>query len=198
MTMREHALKTFLAGFAVLVLAVSGCTPWATYPPLEGATGINDPALHPLPDVMGEALWYVHSADVDNKSNRYGGGELVFNLPPGTPSAVYDKVVTKLSGDARPMTDPNEAAYHVVEVRVRATQAEVDVIHPSATGAPEMVTVTLRQDGFRGFGTVDMRRWRYQVSAPEPQYPWVAADAPPIVDEADADVATGETTSIDE
>jgi len=187
MAMRDHALKMFLVGFAALALAVSGCTPWATYPPLEGATGINDPALHPIPDVMGEAIWYVHTQDVDDPANKYGGGELVFNLPPGTPAAVYDKVVTKLSGDARPMTDPSETAYHVTEIRLRASTAEVDVIHPTASGAPELVTVKLRQQPFSGFGTVDIRRWRYTVSVPAPSYPWVAPE-----------VATGESTSIDE
>ncbi|MCP3905606.1 MAG: hypothetical protein GY715_18420 [Planctomycetes bacterium] len=201
MAMRDHALKVFVAGFAVMLAAVSGCTPWATYPPLEGATSIDNPTLHPIPDVMGEALWYVHSMDVDDPANTHGGGELVFNLPAGMPTTVYDKVITKLSGDARPMKYPSETAYHVTEIRVRGTHAEVDVIHPSASGAPELVTVKLRQEGFRGFGTVDTRRWRFVVSAPPPHYPFAteaAGEQHAGHDTDDVGVVHGETTPSDE
>jgi len=153
-----------LTGTLLLALAsfLCGCTPWATYPPIEGAVDISNPALAPIPTLMAEAVRYVHEQDG-------GGGEVVLNLPEDTPAKVYDKVIEKL-GTGRPMQPGDRQAYHVEAVRVRAVDAEVDLIHPGNGGAPELMTIYFQQQFLDGWRVQWHRRWRIRIEAPEVRY----------------------------
>ncbi len=151
---------TFLA-WSLLVIA--GCTPWATYPPVEGSVDLSDPDLSPIPELMADAIRYTHTRDGRE-------GEIVFNLPPGTPRSVYQAVIKRL-GDGRAMTDPAEVAYHVTEIRVRTLESEVDVIHTRPDdGTPEQMTISFRQNLLTGFRVERVRAWRYPVDVPPPHY----------------------------
>jgi hypothetical protein len=150
-----------LTGTLLLALAffLCGCTPWATYPPIED---ISNPALAPIPTLMAEAVRYVHEQDD-------GEGEVVLNLPEDTPAKVYDKVLEKL-GAGRPMETGDRQAYHVEAVRVRAVDAEVDLIHPGNGGAPELMTIYFQQQFLDGWRVKWHRRWRIRIEAPEVRY----------------------------
>ena len=145
-----------------LCLAAAGCTPWATYPPIKGAAGINNPKLEPIPELMADAIRHAHE--------QAGGGDaIVFNLPEGTPAEVYDRVASKLD-NAQPMRESGEAAYHVTEVRVRATDAEVDLIFQAEQDVPQLMTVKLKQHFVGGWQVVDSRIWRIPQQLPPPYY----------------------------
>jgi hypothetical protein len=176
--------------FFVLVLAMTalaGCTPWATYPPIEGAASINDPQFAPIPELMAEAIAY--------GSEHYGldpveGEPIVYNLPPNTAPRVYERVTDRL-GDARPMVEGDDHAYHVTSVRVRTTNAQVDLICPRSDGHHELVEISFKQTFTKGYEVRDARLWRVHVEVPEPNF------VPYPQPEEDTAVAT-EPTETDE
>lgn len=175
--------------FLVLVLAMTalaGCTPWATYPPIEGAASINDPQFAPIPQLMAEAISY--------GSEHYGmgpvdGETIVYNLPPNTAPRVYERVTDRI-GNARPMVDGDEYAYHVTSVRVRTTDAQVDLICPRDDGHHELVEISFKQK-LTGYQVADARLWRVHVTVPEANF------VPYPQKEEDTAVAT-EPTETDE
>jgi hypothetical protein len=177
-----------LTGTLLLVLALflCGCTPWATYPPIEGAVDISNPALAPIPELMTGAVRHVREQDG-------GEGEIVLNLPEGTPAKVYDAVIERLQ-TARPMQAGDKGAYHVEAVRVRAMDAEVDVIHPGNGGAPELMTIYFRQHLLEGWQVKWHRRWRLRIEAPEAHY----VPPPPPEEAGEPEAPTGTEGQADE
>ena len=131
-------------GLTAVVWLLVGCTPWANYPPIEGAAAINNPNVPPIPILMAEAVEWMHE--------NYGaeGDEIVLNLPPNTPATVYDRVIVRLK-EGRPMTFGDGRAYHVTNVRVRTVQAEVDVIAPRADGVHESTTLYFKNHLAKGW-----------------------------------------------
>lgn len=152
-----------------LVMVMAGCTPWATYPSSPGFVNISDPWIPPIPELMADSIRTVHERD-----GRGPGDAMVFNLPPNTPDRVYHRVIAHLSNagssNARPMRDVTESAYHIIEVRVRAVESEVDLIHVGAAGVPEEVTLSFQHDILHGQRLVRVRPWRYRVELPPPNY----------------------------
>ncbi len=148
-----------------------GCTPWATYPPIEGSAGIHDPSMSPIPDAIAQALRFAQFEDGRD-------GEIVFNLPAGTPPVVYQQVINRLAGGGRPMRDEGERAYHVTQVRVRTVEAEVDIIRRDAGGVPREMTVTVDRNLLSGFFVKDVRYWRYNVEEPPPHFMSATAETP--------------------
>jgi hypothetical protein len=148
---------------AAAALAAAGCTPLATYPPIETTSVETRPLFTPMPYLMAEALWYCNT--------EYGSGDTQFayNLPEGTTYAVYNKVADKLRA-GRPMQVPGEPAYHVQQVRLRGADAEVDVVVPQAGGRYELVTVTFRGDLIEGWQVTRARVWRIPQPPPPPTY----------------------------
>jgi hypothetical protein len=153
---------------SVLTVA-AGCTPWATYPPIEGAAGINNPELNPIPEVMAVSIREMHERDG-------ASGPIVFNLPAGMPERLYHRVAKLIGAGARPMMNVGEQAYHVCEVRVRGTEAEVDIVHPGPGGSPRLATVACRPTMAHGFEPRSVRPYRFVVDEPLlPNYPGAAA-----------------------
>ncbi len=146
-----------------LTVILCSCTPWATYPPIEGAAALGDPTLEPIPTLMAEAIRYVYDRD-DSEPH-----EVAINLPPNIPARVYDQVITRLGG-GRPMLGPDVNAYHIHAVRLRALEAEVDVIYPGGAGVPEFMTLSFKQDLLKGWYVNRARKWRFRVEVPEPNY----------------------------
>jgi hypothetical protein len=149
---------------AVLVSVgfIGGCTPWATFPPIEGAVDFNNPALEPIPTLMARAIQ--RAAEQDETS-----GTIVFNLPEDTPESVWRKVAERL-GDAKAMTTAGQAAYHVTTVRIRTVEGEVDVVSSGPDEVPQLRTIGFKQQ-IDGWKIVSTRNWRVRITAPEPHYP---------------------------
>lgn len=160
---------------------IVGCSAWSTYPPIEHTAGLVSPANPPVPELMADAIGYVNE--------QFGGGAETYavNLPTGVPAAVYEKVFERLEGAAHPLTDPTELAYHVIQVRSRGTEGEVDVIYPRADGLHQLVTVRLGNNLFSGFTVESVKQWRVRAEPPAPAY--VAPAEPEAIVEAPTDHA---------
>lgn len=157
-----------LVAICVLGVYLGGCTPMATYPPIEGSFELSGPSTEPIPALMVASIRYVH--------DKFGGegGDYAINLPAGTPAKVYDLVIKRLDA-GRPMQDPAEPAYHVTAVRVRGWSAEVDIFHPRRDGFYEFVTLSMQRDILPMYKVTNTRMWRTGDVPPGPNY--VAANA---------------------
>lgn len=156
----------------VLSLILAGCTTWATYPPIEeDAVELNNPSLEPIPSLMAEAIRFAYE-------HYAPGHELVINLPESTPADVYWKV-QEILGTGRPMNATDSTTFGVLEVRVRALDAEVDVIYPRVGTSHEMTTITFHKDLLTYYEVVSSRLWRIRVDQPRPHY------VPPPVEETE-------------
>jgi hypothetical protein len=137
-----------------------------TYQGKPDLVDVPDPAVPPIPRLMAIAI---ASAFCPVKRSCVEGEEIVFNLPPGTPSDVYQRVIGHL-GTARPIRHSWERAVHVMEVRARAVESEVEVIvgspGVSAYGTGVEYTVSIL-NGQR----VTLRIGRSNVTPPAPHCP---------------------------
>jgi len=174
-----------VGAWSVLAAAtIAGCAPFATYPPVEGSTAINNPSYEPVPSIIADAVRYTH--------NRYGDDrEYAINLPANTPAKVYDKVLEKL-GESTPMTSPDEWAYHVVAIRSRGLNAEADVVFPRDNAPPAMVTLHLRKN-LSSYSVQSAKVWNYPVDLPAPNWvPDVRETNEAIASESPSDDGSGE------
>jgi hypothetical protein len=157
---RIHIASSILL---LMVLAITGCAPWVTYPPIEGAAHLGHSEIEPVPSIITESIRFANERFTKMED------EIVFNLPAGATAALYHDVANRLR-NARPMTEDDDFAIHIAEVRVRATNAEVDVVYPRADGLYEMVTLTLRQRLLNHYRVLHSRLWRIHVEAPTANY----------------------------
>lgn len=165
----------FIALFAFMI---AGCTPWATYPPIEGTVELHNPTLTPIPQLMSRAITYVAAQDGHES-------EILFNLPVETPAVVYGLVIEDMGGGT-PLADPADDAYHVMAVRVRGLEGEVDLIRPDAGGVPQLLTVSFKQDFVQGWRAKSVRRWHLRIETPAPHYATAPLPPPLQVKEMDA------------
>ncbi len=141
-----------------------GCTPIATYPPIENDAALSfaNSSNEPVPTILAEVISYAHE--------HFGGMEIiVFNLPEGVNSKTYDIVSEKLSG-AIPMKTLNQIAYHVIELRVRGFDAEADIIFPTTGGGYGLATIHLDTSLFEAWAVTRDRVWLIPTNSPPPPH----------------------------
>ncbi len=180
--MRSRTNRSFLAPLAVSMVCIgvllAGCAPWATYPPVEHTEGLARPAYEPVPTLMAKAITFAH--------DRYmAADEVVINLPEGVTPNVYNIVLRKI-GRGRPMTDNDENAYTVQEIRTRGPEAQVDLVYPRSDGLHELVTLYFKNHLIDGWKIESTRLWRIRVERPQANYPMVAPDDTAVASEPDA------------
>lgn len=172
LTKANHRAAACSAVIATLI-TITGCAPWASYPPVETTASLARPSFEPFPTLMGRAAAYGH----DTWGTIDEG--IVFNLPPDTPASVYETVTKRInyaySGkpnapSVRPMQEGDPQAYHITSVRVRGTDAEVDLIYPRADGIPELVTIQFSKRFAGGYDVERIRPWRIRIDAPMATY----------------------------
>jgi hypothetical protein len=164
-----------------IVLCTAGCAPWATHPPIQGAAQIGQPHHEPIPSIMAEAIRDTYerrirparppAPDTADAADTEAPPEIVFNLPPHTHRRAWEQVAAKLGPNARPMTSPDEPAVHIATVRVRTTQAEVDVIYPRPDGHYQLATLTMRQKAIGRHAVTATRLWRIRAEPPPMNHP---------------------------
>lgn len=148
---------------ATLTLTFGGCSPWATYPPVEHTQGLARPAYEPIPTLMAKSIAFAH--------DRYNAvDDVVINLPEGVPAKVYEKVIRKI-GRGRPMTDDDANAYTIQEIRTRGPEAQVDLVYPRSDGLHELVTLYFKNNLIDGWRIDSTRLWRIRVERPRAHYP---------------------------
>lgn len=170
-----------------LSIVLTGCTPWATYPPVEGAVELSEPTLEPIPTLMSKAIVFAR----EHYAPDHG---LVINLPPDAPATAYLAVIKHLGG-GRPMDLEDESAFHVRTVRVRGLDAEVELIYPRMGRVHELVTIRFKKKVLGEYAVTSTRLWRYEVEVPPPHYVPLDAseyDVRPQADETEYYELTGE------
>jgi hypothetical protein len=164
--MKLHGLMMLgLSGLALVVVQMTGCSPWSTYPSIETpmATKLTRPTFEPVPTVMAESIKYAREHYIKNE-------DLPVNLPVGANWKVYDAVFEKL-GSGRHMTEVGEKALHITEVRTRGFDAQVDMIYPREDGLYQSVTLTLSRSVVDPFHVTTARQWQVRdLKSPEPTY----------------------------
>ena len=149
----------------LIILLFSGCTPVATYPPVEtdAALVFSDSSNEPIPTIFAESLRYAHE--------HFGGMDvIVFNLPETVTPNTYELVSDKLGG-ALPMESLKQVSFHIIELRKRPFHAEADIIFPSTSGNYERATLYLTSSLVDPWKVTRDRIWLIPVSQlPSPNY----------------------------
>ena len=146
----------------LIMTAIVGCAPYATYPPHDKTVYLSSPTFAPFPELMARGVRAGQEQFEDPN-------ELILNLPEGSTTVLYETVIDKL-GEGQAMTDPEQRAYHVIEVRARGAQASVDVICPRSDGLYSLMTIDFDHDVIHGYRITNKRVWRIHVDAPPPHY----------------------------
>ena len=157
--MKNHAIAA-IAGLATLSLGA--CAPLATYPPTMRTVNPEAAVNEPIPTLIVEAIEYAHTLHGEVS-------DIAVNLPAGTSTRLYEKVIARLGG-GHPMTDPDEPAYHVTEVRSQGLKGKVDLFFPRDDGTYAFVTLTFRRDLIRGYVHENTRWWDTGDQPPGPGY----------------------------
>ena len=155
---------------SIIILTLAGCASTSTYPPSPGFADSVDASVEPIPTLMAEAIRYaqIHYGQV--------GEDIAINLPPGTPSSVYNAVAQQL-GNGHPQFDSAEPAYHIVEVRLKTMAADVDIYYPRKGLYHEFVTMSFTQNLIGKYKVKHTRLWRLTKNPPEPNYREAAMEA---------------------
>ncbi|MFG0251343.1 MAG: hypothetical protein ACF8NJ_00550, partial [Phycisphaerales bacterium JB038] len=168
--------RTHLAIVLVTLLAagLGGCASYVNIPPQPGDTAIHKPDMIPVPELMTDALmWATARYPVEPP--------YAVNLPADTPRVTYSNVVergTRGRGIAMSPEVEHLPTYHIAEVRIRGTRAQVDIVLPAGQGAAA-TTVTLRST-MSGWRMQDARSWiAGVVPVPAATYIPDAVFAPP-------------------
>ncbi len=158
---------------SALIIALTGCTAGATYPPTAGRTTLS-PSTPPCPQLMVSGLRYAQQRLAP------AGEILVFNLPPQTAQYVWDDVALKLGEGSRPMTVSDTTGMTLQQLRLNGSTAEVDVIYVTTEGVWQMATVHLEGAFGVEFRPSYVQRWLIPVEKPAFNPPLVGSfeDAP--------------------
>ena len=158
---------------SALIIALTGCTAGATYPPTAGRTTLS-PSTPPCPQLMASGLRYAQQRLAP------AGEILVFNLPPQTAQYVWDDVALKLGEGSRPMTASDTTGMTLQQLRLNGSIAEVDVIYVTTEGVWQMATVHLEGAFGVEFRPSFVQRWLIPVEKPVFNPPLVGSfdDAP--------------------
>ena len=168
------------AGFlSCVVFLLSGCSAWVTYPPIEGAAQIGHHRLEPVPSVMADAIRYIH------ETHEPTGETIVFNLPEGAPPRLFEDIQRRLR-NAEILREEGQPAIHVKEIRVRATNAQADVLYPRGDGHYHFVTLYMKQRLLQHYRVENTRLWRIAAGDPPPPHYRPAEGSQANPDPADA------------
>jgi hypothetical protein len=142
--MLHRVFKAFVGVAAAL--ALSACATWVNIPPREGDAAIHDPNEE---TVLGVEIAAVRAAIADKPGDQ--GVQVI--LPPGTLPLTYDTILPRISPRAVWSSRGEQEGIPVVEVRelrIRGSEAQVDVIRPwdfnAADAGRQVATVYLSWD----------------------------------------------------
>ncbi len=133
-------MNTVANGLAVLGVTagvfLSGCTGYASFPHIEGAPlASKNPNGPPTDELMIVALDWVLKRYPPRETGPVvaGAPRVAINLPYGVYRSTYERVASKLSVPAVPLTPQDRDTlpiYHVSRVWIRGGDAKVDILRP--------------------------------------------------------------------
>ncbi len=133
-----------------------GCALYVNIPRQPDSPARYDPNLPTVAEVMGRSLEAV--------AQRWpSDGPWLLELPEAASAQTYaivtawapDRIATTADGQA-----VDGATLSVIGVRVRGTEAEVDLLRPADAGPRQLVTVYLKQRPFEPWRVIRLRPWR--------------------------------------
>jgi hypothetical protein len=152
-----------LGALCLALLSGGACTPYVNIPPNEGDVASHDPNRETVQDVIVAAT---RAALAENPIEQ----PFHVVLPPGTLPLTYDQTLPKISPHAvwaSQGVPEGEPFMEIRQVRIRGSNAEVDIIRPFTVADPEgyrqVVTVTLKWDPVAKWQAERLRAWRISV-----------------------------------
>ncbi len=167
--------------FGAALAGLGGCVGWASYPPEAGQNPrLSDPNELHMTDVMvvgfNEVIRKFPPGTEPGKPMP--AKSLAVNLPPDLKPLIHRRTVGRIQG-AVPLTPATEKlpTYHLVSMRVRGDEAQVNILRPVAEVEPspsgenvyQEIRVSLR-GGVKYWKVVGMREWTPVPASPELHY----------------------------
>lgn len=148
---------------AICLALLSGCTPYVNIPPNEGDFASHDPNRETVQEVIVAASRAaLAESPIDQPFHVV--------LPPGTLPLTYDQTLPKISPHAiwsAQGVGEGEPFLEVRQVRIRTSNAEVDLVRPFNIADPggyqQVSTVTLTWDPVAKWQPERIRSWRTSV-----------------------------------
>ena len=153
---------------ALIIFILAGCSPYASYPPVENTAAVTDPTFEPVPTVIATALEWARVRE----SGSTADDALNFTLPAGSAERAYEKIEDRIPGAAR--ATPGTPAIDIKSIRVRGFDATVDVTIPREGRNPMLYTLTLKSMPFEQWKVIGERRWRFTQKALERSGAWTS------------------------
>ncbi|MDA1008622.1 MAG: hypothetical protein O2800_06415 [Planctomycetota bacterium] len=151
----------------LLMPLLTGCNVYQNFP-TDDPKAFVDPYFPPMPDIMAKAIKFTHQRVAPTQP-------LVWNLPSGARSVVWEKVAQVLPTDARPMRKDDVDSFSIRQVRVSGAKAQVDVVYHGADGLWRLVTVYLKKVGpLQMFQPDYLQSWNIPTDAPTANDPSAA------------------------
>lgn len=163
-----------LLAILTLVIAIAGCAPWSSYPPIETGGSILNPRFEPVPTLLSKSIRYVHQ--------NYGtAGAYTFALPVGMAESLPITLANRLGSDASFTQNPAAASYRVIQVRARGSEGEVDMTYRRADGQEQLVTVSLEKPlPLEPYRVVHAKSWRIRTDLLDDIYAMPEETVPPV------------------
>ena len=161
--MRALRVTTIASSALLAVLFAGGCTSSLIYPPTAGKA-LARPDVSPCPELMSDAMFVVARTNKNTTEEC-----VIFNLPTGVQSTVWNKVQTRLGSRAaqpvRAMTASDTVAFSVEQIRLNGGKAEVDVLYVDR-GVWQLATVHFTGGAFASYASDGISRWVIPANAP--------------------------------
>ncbi len=169
------------AAMGAMAGGLGGCVGWATYPPEPGENArLSDPNELHMTDVMVVGFNQVirKYPPAATPGQPLPAKSLTVNLPPDLKPMIHKRTVSRIQG-AVPLTPATEKlpTYHLVSMRVRGDEAQVNILRPVTDVAPspsgeqvyQEIRVSLR-GGVKYWQVVGVREWTPVPASPELHY----------------------------
>lgn len=138
-------------------MLLTGCAEWVNIPAVPGDVARHDPNLGDVADVEVAALSALMTRYPTQSTTQV-------ILPMGTSDATYNRVVQSI-GQGAVMGDASAAtSLEVMAIRIRVTEAWVDIRKFTESRIPQLYTVYLKNDVISGWYMQRIRPWRGTIN----------------------------------
>ena len=146
-----HRIPLLLA-----IMALAGCSSYASFPPLEGDSPSASASQEPVPTVIATAIDWC----IARENYRQQEQPVAFSLPPSMDDPTYAAVAAQVPG-AHEATTEDQNVIEIRSVRLFGLKAMVDMTVPRENMTPRLVTLELWSYPFQSWHVVGANMWRF-------------------------------------
>ncbi len=148
---------TTVVALAIICLLALGCQPYVNIPPQEKDTASHNPNGKTVRTVLTKAVRYaIDEAGITEP--------VQVMLPANTEKLTYAQILNAIGDQAvSPFEEDVPSVVGIVfakGVRIRGTQAEVDIARPVGNGVDQLITVYLDWRPLNGWEAFRVHVWR--------------------------------------